>query len=398
VYDAIVLGAGAMGSAAAYHLAKAGQRVLLLEQFEIDHQKGSSYGFSRITRYAYDHPVYVHLMKSVFPMWTSLEAELGETLFTRTGGLDFGRPKQSNLQNVMNALEAEAIPYELWTPLEAQKHFPQFRFDHDLLILYQADAGILSASKCVRTHIRLAEQQGAEIRTNTPIIQINPQLDSIEVKTSSETYTAAKLIITAGSWAKSILAGLGLHLPLTPLRCQEVYFETENPTDYEPSRFPTFIGHMLDVYDRDPYGIASHQGSGLKVGFHGGQPVEHPAQINYTPDEKETKRALTIAQQYLPGVKAVRSSRVCLYTMTPDEHFLIDKHPEYSHIVFGGGCSGHSFKFSPLIGSILTDLALNGMTEHDISLFNVQRLLNMSDDQSQHIPLTADVHSAQSRS
>jgi monomeric sarcosine oxidase len=396
VYDAIVLGAGAMGSAAAYHLAKAGQRVLLLEQFEIDHQKGSSYGFSRITRYAYDHPIYVRLMKSAFPAWSALEAESGETLYIRTGGLDFGRPKQSNLRNVMNALDTEAIPYELWTPTEAQKHYPQFRFDHDLLILYQADAGILSASKCVRTMIRLAEQHGAEIRTNTPIVQITPYADSVEVKTASETFSAAKLIVTAGSWAKSVLAALGLDLPLTPLRCQEVYFETENPTDYEPSRFPTFIGHMLDVYDRDPYGIASHLGSGLKVGFHGGQPVEHPAQINYTPDEKETGRALTIAQQYLPGVKAVRSSRICLYTMTPDEHFLIDKHPEYPYIVFGGGCSGHSFKFSPLIGSILTDLALNGTTEHDISLFNVQRLLHLTQDTIQHIPLTSASHSAQS--
>src|SRR5215470_7481976 len=118
-FDLIILGAGAMGSAAAYHLAKTGQRVLLLEQFEIDHQKGSSYGFSRITRYAYEHTDYVHLMKSVFPAWAALEAEAGETLYTRTGGLDFGRPTQSSLKNIMNSLDAEDIPYEIWTAGEA---------------------------------------------------------------------------------------------------------------------------------------------------------------------------------------------------------------------------------------------------------------------------------------
>ena len=388
-YDAIVLGAGAMGSAAAYHLAKAGQRVLLLEQFEIDHQKGSSYGFSRITRYAYEHPSYVHLMKSVFPAWSALEAEAGEILYTRTGGLDFGRPTQSSLKNIMNSLDAEKIPYEIWTAAEAMKHFPQFRFEPDMLIIYQADSGILSASKCVWAHIRLAEQYGADIRANMPITAISPQAGGVEVKTATEVFTAAKLVITAGSWAKSVLATLGLNLPLIPLQCQEIYFETDHPANYEPSRFPTFIGHMLDIYDRAPYGIANHQNSGLKVGFHGGKPVEHPSQINYTPDPDETRRTMAFTERFLPGVQAARSSRVCLYTVTPDEDFVIDKHPNFPHIVFAGGCSGHGFKFSGLIGSILTDLALRGTTQHDISRFNVNRLLTLPDPAYDKIPLAA---------
>lgn len=394
-YDAIVLGAGAMGSAAAYHLAKAGQRVLLLEQFEIDHQKGSSYGLSRITRYAYEHPSYVRLMKSVFPAWAAVEAETGETLYTPTGGIDFGRPSQTSLKNIMDSLDAENIPYELWTAAEAERHFPQFRFEPDMLILYQAEAGILSASKCVRAHIRLAEQHGAEIRANTPILSITPRQDSVEVKTPSEMYSAARLVIAAGSWAKSVLATLGLNLPLIPLQCQEIYFETDQSADYEPSRFPTFIAHLLDIYDRAPYGIASHQGSGLKVGFHGGKPVEHPSQIDYEPDEAEAKRVMAFTKRHLPGVKAARAVRVCLYTVTPDEHFLIDKHPAYPHIVFGGGCSGHGFKFSPLIGEILTDLALHGTTEHDISLFTVDRLLNMVNPPIDKMPLAADLRPAQ---
>jgi monomeric sarcosine oxidase len=372
-FDAIVLGAGAMGSAAAYHLTRAGQRVLLLEQFEIDHQRGSSYGFSRIIRYAYEHPAYINLMRSVFPAWAALESESGETLYTRTGGLDFGRPDQPSLRNIMNSLEAERIPHEIWTPAEAQKLFPQFRFDHDMLIVYQADAGILSASKCVRANIRLAEQLGAVIRANTPVTKITPFSDSVEIQTDSEKYTAARLVITAGSWAKSILGTLGLDVPLTPLRCHEAYFDTDSPADYEPSLFPTFIAHMLDIYDRAPYGVANYQDSGLKVGLHGGQPVNHPSEIDYNPDPDERKHIQHFTERHLPGVQSLRSARVCLYTMTPDEHFLIDKHPEFPHIVFGGGCSGHSFKFSPIIGSILTDLALNGETSHDISLFHLSR-------------------------
>jgi sarcosine oxidase len=211
----------------------------------------------------------------------------------------------------------------------------------------------------------------------------------VEVKTATETYTAAKLVVTAGSWAKSVLATLGLNLPLIPLQCQEIYFETDHPADYEPSRFPTFIAHLRDIYDRDPYGIASHQDSGLKVGFHGGKPVMHPSQINYTPDPDEVKRVKGFTERFLPGVQAERLARVCLYTVTPDEDFVIDKHPEFPHIVFAGGCSGHGFKFSTLIGSILTDLALHGTTEHDISRFNVDRLLDMPDPAFDKTPLAA---------
>lgn len=372
-YDAIVLGAGAMGSAAAYHLAKSGAKVLLLEQFEIDHQKGSSYGFSRIIRYAYEHPAYIELMKSAYPAWSNLEAEAGEKLYTRTGGIDFGRPSESSFQRTLASLRQTEIPFELFTPAEAQERFPQFRFDDDMQVIYQADAGILSASKCVRAHVRLAEQYGATVLSNTPVTVIIPRADGVTVKTEHDSYDAAHLIITAGSWGKSILAELGLDLSLTPVRCQEVYFDTDNPTDYQPDRFPTFMGHMLDVYQFIPYGIASIDSSGLKVGFHGGQPVNHPSEINYTPDDAAAEQSLTFTRTYIPGVTAYRSSRVCLYTMTTDEDFIIDQHPQYPHITIGSVCSGHGFKFSTLIGSILTDLALRGTTSHDISKFKLAR-------------------------
>lgn len=374
-YDVIVLGAGAMGSAAAYHLARSGQRVLLLEQFEIDHQKGSSYGLSRIIRYAYDHPAYIALAKAVYPMWADLEQEAGEKLYTRTGGLDFGRADQTSLTGTITALKQAGIPYELPTLDDARKRFPQFRFDDDMLFLYQADAGILAASKCVRAHIRLAEKHGAVVLANTPVIKVVAYRNHVEVQTDSDTYVSARLVITAGSWAKSVLLQLGLNLPLVPVRCHESYFDTESTADYETDRFPVFIAHMKYAYDPMPYGIASHQGSGLKVAFHGGRPFNHPSEIDYKPDYAEVDKVLGFAQRYLVGVTKLRLARVCLYTVTPDDHFLIDKHPEYPHIVFGGGCSGHSFKFATLIGKVLSDLTLEGSTSYDVSLFNLSRFL-----------------------
>lgn len=372
-YDAIVLGAGALGSAAAYHLAKAGQRVLLLEQFEIDHQKGSSYGFSRIIRYAYDHPVYVELMKSAYPAWAALEEEAGETLYTRTGGLDFGAHDEASLQAVIQCLSQAGIPHEILHAEEIHKRFPQFHLDEDFIALYQADTGILSASRCVKAHVRLAEKHGATILPNTPILEVVAHAKGVSVKTADTTYQAARLIITAGSWMKSVLAGLELNVPLEPERCQEIYFNTHNPENYDSDRFPAFIAHLKDQYGQMPYGIASHQDSGLKVAFHGGKRVNHP--VDYTPDSAEVERAQRFTKRHLPDVISLRSTRICLYTMTPDEHFLLDKHPGYSHVVFAGGCSGHAFKFSNLIGSILSDLALNGTTKHDISLFTVSRFL-----------------------
>jgi monomeric sarcosine oxidase len=374
-YDTIVLGAGALGSAAAYHLAKRGQRVLVVEQFEIDHQKGSSHGHSRIIRYAYSHIDYVELARAAYPEWEAFEAEAGEKLYTRTGGIDFGRPEDSSLQAAIQSLRDAGIPHEIWTAQEAQKQLPQFRFDEEMQILYQADAGILAASRCVRAHVRLAEMHGATIYSGETVTSIEPSAQQVTVRTSRDTYSGEHLVIAGGSWMRSLLIPLGLNLPLTPMRCQEIYFDTEQPDEYLPARFPTFIAHMEDVFGRKPYGIASHHDSGLKVAFHGGERVSHPDEINYTPDTEEVERVLTFSHRYLPGVRGLRSTRICLYTMTPDEDWIIDYHPSYPNIVIAGGCSGHAFKFSTLIGRILAEMLLDGHSSQRLDRFQLSRFL-----------------------
>jgi sarcosine oxidase len=377
-FDVIVLGAGAMGSAAAYHLTREQQRVLLLEQFELDHTQGSSYGPSRIIRYTYDHPTYIELSKAAYPAWRAIEEDAGETLYVRTGGLDFGPPDDAMLRSTLDNVRQMGIEHEVLSPGEAQRRFPQFRFDEDFLILYQADSGILPASQSVLTHVRLARQRGASVLTNTPVVSVKVSRGQAEVRTSSDTFTADKLVITAGPWAKSVLARLGLDLPLTPLRCQVAYFRPSVLDAYEPERFPTFIAHLSHIYGRMPYGMASYLNSGVKVAFHNGQPVAHPSEVNYTPEDEEIERIRTFTNKHLPGADApLASTMICLYTMTPDEHFLIDKHPEHPQVVFGAGFSGHGFKFSTLIGRILADLALKGETQHDIRLFSVSRFVKV---------------------
>ncbi len=377
-YDVIIIGAGAMGSAAAYYAARDGRRVLLLEQFEIDHQRGSSYGYSRIIRYAYTDPVYIQLAKVTFPLWAALQAEAGETLYTKTGGIDFGLRGEPTFEDTMRSMSAEGIPYEVLDPAEAMRRFPQFRFDDDMSVLYQSDTGALAASKCVRAHVRLAERHGAVVKANTRVMGIDVGGDSAAVHTMGESFSAARLIITAGAWTRGLLETLGIDLPLTGQRCQEIYFEpTSNPDWFLPGKMPVFIHHKGFDDGTGIYGLPGIDGSGVKAARHGGDVFTHPAEVDYEPSMDVVEQVRAWTRRYLPAIGNGRliNTRVCLYTMTPDEHFIIDHHPEHKHVMIASPCSGHGFKFSTTIGSILNDLAFKGRTDHDIALFNIGRFL-----------------------
>jgi sarcosine oxidase len=374
-FDLIILGAGALGSAAAYHAAKRGQRVLLLEQFEIDHQRGSSHGVSRIIRYSYDHPVYVRLAKAAYPLWAEVEREAGESLLIeRTGGIDIGRLGSPDIRHRQDALAAEGIPFELLSQQETEYRFPQFRLDADQTALYQRDTGILRASRCVRAQIRLAQAHGALVRDQTPVKSLRVVGDSIEVTAGGDIYSAARAVVAAGAWANDLLSPLGLNLPLQVLRCQENYFDAPPETAFSPGRFPAFIAYVQDAWGLPAYGIPSVDGSGVKIAWHGGERIHHPAFSRREPDADNSAKARAFSQRYVPAADAsLKSSRVCLYTMTPDEHFILDRHPAHPQIIIGAACSGHGFKFSNLLGSICGDLAVDGDTAHDISLFRLAR-------------------------
>ena len=381
-YDVIVLGAGAMGSAAAYYLARSGQRVLLLEQFEIDHQHGSSWGYTRIIRYTYDHPAYIELARATYPLWRAVEEESGEHLVIRTGGIDFGRTDDPTLQATIGNARRFALPHELLNAQEAMQRFPQFRFSEDMQVLYQPDSGIVTPSRSVRAHTMLARRHGAEIHEHEAVERVEVEADSVRITTARDTYSAARLVVTAGAWARRLLASLGMDLPLQPLACQEAQFHppAEQVDLYSPERMPVYIYHHEFTHGGGMYGLPNYGGYGVKSAFHGGKEYAHPSEIDYTPSSDEVERIRAAIGEVLPFLRTapLALTRICLYTMTPDHHFIIDKHPQYPHVVIGAGFSGHGFKFSTGIGQILSDLAIQGSTAHSIDLFNLQRLMSKS--------------------
>ncbi len=374
-YDAIVIGAGAMGSAAAFYLSRRRQRVLLLEQFELDHQKGSSYGYSRIIRYSYDYPEYVELARDTFPLWFALQEELGETLYVKTGGIDFGPADDETFRATIAAVKSAGIAHENLEADEAERRFPQFRFGDGFRVLFQPDSGFIKASRAVRGHIKLAQAAGVVVKDETAVRGIKIAGDSVAVKTSAGDFSAARLVVTAGAWARSLLRQTDIDLPLRPLRCQLNFFAPTEKTSYEAERCPVWIGHVSSRFPETTYGIPAHDGSGFKAAFHGGPPVQHPADISYAPDSENVASLRPFLRAHIPGLAEapVRESRICLYTQTPDEHFIVDAHPAHQHVVIGAGFSGHGFKFSTIIGKMLTDIALDGATPHNDELFKISR-------------------------
>lgn len=374
-FDAIVLGAGAMGSAAAYYLALAGQRVLLLEQFELNHQKGSSYGYSRVIRYTHDHPIYINLARAAYQLWEALEEEAGEKLYVKTGGLDISLPEQPTFQVRLKTAQEAGLDYEYLTGSEVRKRFSQFHPDEGMHALYHPDTGYLRASKCVLALTRLAQTRGATLIEQTPVTSIRSSENGVTVQTVTESYTADRLVLTAGSWAAALLAQQGLNLPLSVMPMQLGFFQATPPEEFVPERFPVFYFHIKDSYGDIPYGIADDSGIGVKVSTcYGWETVSSPSQVDYTPSLEWIEDIRQFIRRYVPGVDGkFLSTRRCLYTMTPDKHFIIDSHPDYPHVVIGAGFSGRGFNFSTLIGKILADLALEGKTEHDTSLFKLSR-------------------------
>lgn len=370
-YDVIVLGLGVMGSATLYHLAQTGQRVLGLEQFEPDHEMGSSIDVSRIFRYAYDHPAYVTLARAAYPMWRALEEEAGVSLMHYTGQVDFGPQTSDTFQAFRDTLVATGIAHDWLTPTELAQRFPQFQLSEDMMAIYHAEAGYLAAATCVLTLIQQAQQHGAHIQTGAHVQQIDIEGDSVVVRTADQTYSAARLVVTAGSWTGKVLGQLDLTLPLRPTRQQVIFFQTQDLSLFGPDRFPVYIAHGDPWY----YGLPSVNNGGLKTAIHNlRDDVVDPDTMNRSVDPAHVEVVRGFLRRCLPlADSAPASTRTCLYTVTPDDHFILDHHPAYPQVVIGAGFSGHGFKFGILIGQILADLALKGATAHDIALFRLQR-------------------------
>lgn len=373
-YDVIVVGAGVMGCASAYHLAKRGRRVLLLEQFAINHDRGSSHGHSRIIRLAYSATHYVRLAQAAYPLWRALEAESGAELLVQTGGLDFAQPGTPSYEGTRASLAAAGVPFEELDHAALAERFPQMRMPDGMVGVYQSEGGLLNADRCVATLAAQAQRHGATLREGAAAQRILPSSDGVEVRTEGESYHADRLIVTAGSWARPLLRQLDLDLPLRVSKENVAYFAPLDPALFEPGRFPVFIHHVDERWAF--YGFPIYGLPGIKIGRHMSGPEVAPEDGDRAPIPERLDDLRAYVEQFFPQAAGdMIFAQTCRYTTTPDEDFIIDRHPAHPQIVIGSPCSGHGFKFGALIGKILADLAERGATDQPIEAFGLKRFL-----------------------
>ena len=373
IYDAIIIGAGGMGSATAYHLAKSGAEVLVLEQFQRGHVLGSSHGETRIIRFFYDKAFYTELMKTAYAEWRDLELVSGKSLLFITGSVGIGEKGNPYGRATRQSLDAAGVESEWWDAAQLAERFPQFRSTRDMEILYQKDTGFLRAAECVLTHLQLAEQHGATIREETRVTNIDWQADIPTVCTENGQFHGRKAIVTAGAWAGILLEEL--NLPLTVTKQQVCYYQPTDSKSFQPDRFPVFSEVTPDgefIYGIPTFG-SFDTGGGLKIARHGRGQVISPDTPERTPDADYIAHIDAYVQERLPELGKATHVEVCLYTETPDEDFIIDAHPHCSDVLIAAGFSGHGFKFCALIGRIMSELVRNGETGFDIHPFRIDR-------------------------
>jgi sarcosine oxidase len=373
VADILIVGGGVMGCAAAYHLAKDGCRVLLLEQFDVGHANGSSHGPSRIIRLAYDSLDYVRLAQAAYALWYELAEAANEQLLVRVGGLDFGAPDALALDGIRATYQAAGVPFEALDGDEIMRRYPQFNLPEGIIGFYQADYSLLAANRCIAALANQAQYHGATIRTGEPARQIAISGGGVAVRTHLGSYYADRLILSAGSWMRPLLGQLGLDVPLRVFKEQLAFFAPREPDQFRPGRFPLFIHRYPNTTVlASGFPIFGHSGVKLMVDRIG--PEVAPGDPDRAVDADRLRRLHAYATNLLPGLTGeIFEAISCRYTMTPDEDFIIDKHPEYPQVVIASPCSGHGFKFAVVIGRILSDLALQGATTYDIARFRLDR-------------------------
>ncbi len=371
MYDAIVVGVGGMGSAALLHLARRQLRVLGLEQFEIPHELGSSHGLTRIIRLAYwEHPAYVPLLHRAYELWRELERLAGEELLVTTGSVDAGAPDSRPIRGALDACKRFGLRYETFDSSALHQRFPGYQVPSNLVALFQPDGGFLLSERCITAHVNAALQHGATVHTNERVVDWKVLGDDLLVHTNRTTYTTRRLVVTAGPWAGKIVRALS---PLVKVERQVVMWLTpRRPELFLPERFPVFYLHGDEG---SFYGFPVFRELGFKIGrYHHLHQIVDPDLVDrscHAEDELVLRQAV---QRYFPDADGPANVlKTCLFTNTSDEHFIVDTLSETPRIVVAAGFSGHGYKFCSVVGEILADLALDGHTRHDISLFALQR-------------------------
>jgi sarcosine oxidase len=370
VFDVIVLGLGAMGSATVYQLARRGQSVMGIDQFTPPHAFGSSHGGSRIIRETYfEDPLYVPLVRRAYHGWAELQARSGKRVLRRTGGLTIG-PPDGRIVNGVRACAAEhQLPCEELSASETRRRFPALRPPDDSVAIWEPRAGVLDPETAIDAQLSLARAAGAELRFSERVTQWRATADGVEVITASGAFAAERLVITAGPWMGELLPELDL--PLDVERNAVFWFDPLNPAEFTPERFPLFIHEFAP--GRAWYGFAD-LGDGVKVALHHqGEPTTADT-IRRAVSDDEVAGMRALIERFLPGANgALRKTAACMYTNTPDEHFIIDLHPEHPAVIIASPCSGHGFKFSIAIGELIADEIMGERRRFDLTPFRIDR-------------------------
>lgn len=370
-YDVIVLGTGGVGSATLFHLAQRGARVLGIDRFPGGHDRGSSHGQTRIIRQAYfEHSDYVPLLLHAYELWADLEENRGEKLLHQVGLLEIGPPQGPVVSGVLESARRHGLKVDRLSADDVADRFPGFEVPDDCEAVFERRAGYLLVERCVLAHLDQATRLGAELCTGESVQKWTADASGVTVQTDRGQYTAGRLVISAGAWARELLADLGI--PLRVLRKHLHWYACDDDHYLQDLGCPTFL---YETPEGVFYGFPQLDGLGVKVAEHsGGSVVTDVLHDDRAFEPEDRRRVEAFLSVCLPGVsRRVTGHTTCFYTMSPDEHFLVDRHPAHDNVVFAAGLSGHGFKFTCVLGEILADLALAGRTAHPIDFLRCTR-------------------------
>ena len=376
-YDAIVLGVGGMGSATVAHLAERGVDVLGLERYDIPHGYGSSHGITRIFRLAYyEDPAYVPLLRRAEDLWEDLEADHDRQLLYRTGSIDAGPADDPLVEGSQRSCEEHDLEYERLSSAALSERYPGYQLPDDYEAIYQPDGGYLVPEECIVAHVDRAHRAGATIRARERVVDWRPLEGGgdgdggVRVETDHAAYEADALVITAGAWAARFVDAL--EEVAVPERQVLAWLQPEEPARFRRERFPVW---NLQVPEGRYYGFPIHGVPGFKFGrYHHREETVDPEAFEREPTQADERLLRDFAERYFPaGAGPTMRLKTCLFTNTPDDHFVLDTHPDHPQVVVGAGFSGHGFKFASVVGEILADLAVDGDTDHDVEMFSLDR-------------------------
>ncbi|XP_051848237.1 peroxisomal sarcosine oxidase [Antechinus flavipes] len=379
LYDAIVIGAGIQGCFTAYHFAKNKRKVLLLEQFFLPHSRGSSHGQSRVIRRAYPEDFYTKMMEECYQIWAQLENESGTKLYRQAGLLMLGRKEEADLRAIQDNLSKHGVEHKFFNTEELKRYFSNIQLSRGEVGIWESSGGVLFADKALRALQDLIRQLGGVIHDGEKVAEIKPGFP-VTVTTTIRTYQAKSLIITAGPWTNQLLLPLGIQLPLQTLRINVCYWKEKVAGSFGEN-FPCFMGLFPHLAPHHIYGLPAREYPGLvKVCYHHGNKADPDERDcpSASPDLADVQLLRSFVRDYLPGLQPEPSiMERCMYTTSPDENFILDRHPKHNNIIIGAGFSGHGFKLSPVVGKILYELSTESTLSYDLTPFQISRFQSL---------------------